>query len=967
MKLCQVARAISVLAALVCSALLLSCGGRDPRLTQIIIDPVNPTIAKGTALQLSATGIFDNGNKEELKAVAWETSQSDVATINSKGSVTGTGEGVARVSAAYRGITGNTSLTVGPPALVSIAVSPNQSSLPVGESEQLTATGTYSDGSTQNLTQSVTWGSSATTVSVSTVGAALAAAVGTATISATSGTVAGTASLAVTPAVVVAVNIIPATLSIPLGSGSQLQAIATLSDGTQQGVSSSVTWQTSQSAVATVNPQGYATAVGKGVAQLYAAYQEITGSASIAVGPPALVSITVSPNQVSLPVGETEQLTATGNFTDGTTQNLTQTATWISSGPAIASVSPAGSAAAKAVGTATINATFGSVTGTASLTATPAAVVALNVVPGTLFMPLGSNSQLQAMASMSDGTQQSVNASATWQTSQSSIATVNAQGYVTSVGKGVAQVSAAYQGMRGGASITVGPPALVSITVSPTPSSLPLGKTEQLTAMGTLTDGSTQDLTQSATWSSSGPAIASVNAAGAAVAKSIGTSTISASSGSVTGTASLTVTPAVAISVNVVPATVSLPLGNGSQLQAIANMSDGTQQPLSSSVTWQTSQSSIATVNAQGYVTSVGKGSAQVSAAYQGLTGSASIAVGPPALVSIAVTPNPSSLPVDESQQFTATGTFTDGSTQNLSQSVAWSSSGSSIATVNLTGMVVAKAVGTATISAASGSINGTASLTVSAAAIVALNIVPATQSMILGSGRQLQAIATLSDGTTQNKTGTVTWSSMDPRTVMVSSSGQAVAEKVGSTTVLAQGSGFSATADITVMPLLTVVYFDRANAERSGYDSTLRLTNPGLTVGTLCAMIYVFDSKQELNECCGCSVSDSGLRTLSLLNDLTANTLTGKKPKAGVIEVVSSDPAQNPQCDPGSLSPAGQIMGWETNVQASKGAYYVTESDFATSALSTAQAAVLSTECSMMKQLGSGHGICSCGTGDNK
>ena len=207
----------------------------------------------------------------------------------------------------------------------------------------------------------------------------------------------------------------------------------------------------------------------------------------------------------------------------------------------------------------------------------------------------------------------------------------------------------------------------------------------------------------------------------------------------------------------------------------------------------------------------------------------------------------------------------------------------------------------------------------------------------------------------------------MDPRTVMVSSSGQAVAEKVGSTTVLAQGSGFTASADITVMPLLTVVYFDRANAEQSGYDSTLRLTNPGLTVGTLCAMIYVFDSKQELNECCGCSVSDGGLRTLSLLNDLTANTLTGKKPKAGVIEVVSSDPAQNPQCDPGSLSPAGQIMGWETNVQASNGAYYVTESDFATSALSTAQAAVLATECSIMKQLGSGHGICTCGTGDDK
>jgi hypothetical protein len=206
----------------------------------------------------------------------------------------------------------------------------------------------------------------------------------------------------------------------------------------------------------------------------------------------------------------------------------------------------------------------------------------------------------------------------------------------------------------------------------------------------------------------------------------------------------------------------------------------------------------------------------------------------------------------------------------------------------------------------------------------------------------------------------------MEPGIVMVSSSGMTTAEKIGSTTILAQGSGFTASADITVMPLLTVSYFNRADAQQSGIDSTVYLTNPGLTVGSLCAMIYVFDSKQELNECCGCMVSDSGLRTLSLINDLTANTLTGKKPRAGVIEIVSSDPAQNPQCDPGSLSPAGQILGWETNVQASKDAYYVTEETFATSALSTAQAAVLSTECSIMKQLGSGQGICTCGTGDN-
>ncbi len=135
-------------------------------------------------------------------------------------------------------------------------------------------------------------------------------------------------------------------------------------------------------------------------------------------------------------------------------------------------------------------------------------------------------------------------------------------------------------------------------------------------------------------------------------------------------------------------------------------------------------------------------------------------------------------------------------------------------------------------ISATSGSVTGSASLTVTPAAVIALNITPATLSMGLGSSRQLQAIATLSDGTTQDLTGIVAWSSTQPAIASVSSGGLAIAEQVGSTTILAEGSGLTGSADLTVMPLIAVNYFDRASAEKSGADSTIRLTNPGLTPG---------------------------------------------------------------------------------------------------------------------------------------
>jgi len=54
--------------------------------------------------------------------------------------------------------------------------------------------------------------------------------------------------------------------------------------------------------------------------------------------------------------------------------------------------------------------------------------------------------------------------------------------------------------------------------------------------------------------------------------------------------------------------------------------------------------------------------------------------------------------------------------------------------------------------------------------------------------------------------------------------------------------------------------------------DGTVRISNPGLTYGNLCAMIYVFDADQQLSECCGCIETHNGLRTLSIRTNLTSN-----------------------------------------------------------------------------------------------
>jgi hypothetical protein len=235
-----------------------------------------------------------------------------------------------------------------------------------------------------------------------------------------------------------------------------------------------------------------------------------------------------------------------------------------------------------------------------------------------------------------------------------------------------------------------------------------------------------------------------------------------------------------------------------------------------------------------------------------------------------------------------------------------------------------------------------------------------------LESSRQLQAIATWSDGTTQDVTNVAAWSTTPEGIAIVSSGGLATAQQVGSTTILATDGGVSASANLTVVPLVFINYYDRGAAKTSGMDGTVNLTNPGLTNGSLCAMLYVFDQNQELTECCGCSVSDSGLRTLSLLNDLTANPLTGTKSPAGTVMVIPSDIGQNPQCDPGSLTPTGVILGWETNDQAlSNGTFQVTETSFASAPLNSGTATNLANLCTFIENEGGGQGICTCGTGN--
>jgi hypothetical protein len=182
-------------------------------------------------------------------------------------------------------------------------------------------------------------------------------------------------------------------------------------------------------------------------------------------------------------------------------------------------------------------------------------------------------------------------------------------------------------------------------------------------------------------------------------------------------------------------------------------------------------------------------------------------------------------------------------------------------------------------------------------------------------------------------------------------------------------GAGVASAQDV-----YKVNYFDINAPTLAGLAvpaATVRIDNPGLTYANLCAMIYVFAADQQLSECCGCLETPNGLRRLSVRTDLTSNPLTGVVPFFGVIKVVSALPNSAGVCDPTSVTPKANLRVWATHIQPGTPfgtfplVWPVTETESLDSPLSAAELSALQAQCSFIGILGSGLGVCSCGSGD--
>jgi uncharacterized protein YjdB len=835
-------------------------------LTSIGVSPTSASFVKGTTQQFTATGTYsDSSTKDITTIVTWASTDEAVVTISNdaatKGLATGVAKGVATITATVtnegKTIEGGTQVTINDVPLKSISLTPASLKLAKGTIAMVVATGTFQDDTTQDLTETADWSSSAPMIaSVSSApgskGVVTGAGEGTATITASIGDVKGTLEATVTMATLQGIGVTAPEPWVAKGMKEQFSALGVFSDGTLQDLTQQVTWASTEPLVTISNEKatkGLATAVDEGTTLITATLMGVTGGMPFEVTSATITSIAVTPTNPSIAKGTMLHFLATGILSDGSFRDLTNFATWKSSNETVATVSDdpvtKGHVTGNAPGVASISATFQGKSGASDITVSAATLTKVDITPLNPAIAKGTTMQFAAIGTFSDKTAQDLTSMATWGSTDPTVATVSnlllSRGLATSLSQGITTISATVKGMSDSTVLTVTAATLSSITITPPNPVIAKGSWIALTATGTYSDATTQDLTYLATWKSSNSNVYVDDwlwHKGSAFGVAQGTATISASFGGKTGTTLVGVSAAVLSSIAVTPTNATIAKGTTIQFAATGTYTDNSTQDLTNAVTWSSNDASVAVSNAvgtHGLATGIVQGQAVITAKLGEKSGSTALTVSAANLVSIAVEPQNATIAKGTLIQFKAIGTYTDNAKQDLTGNVSWSSSSPNVAISNLAptnGLALGMAQGSATITAALGGKSGEATLNVSAATLSTLTITPAEATIAKGTVQWFTVTGKYTDNTVQDLTDVASYASSDPTKVIVSnavaSRGLATAVSEGQVTITASYLGKNAVATLTVSAATLVSITVTPEDPSMGVGSTLQFVATG-------------------------------------------------------------------------------------------------------------------------------------------
>src|SRR6185437_10839795 len=227
------------------------------------------------------------------------------------------------------------------------------------------------------------------------------------------------------------------------------------------------------------------------------------------------------------------------------------------------------------------------------------------------------------------------------------------------------------------------------------------------------------------------------------------------------------------------------------QLNATPRDADG-NAVTGRTITWSSSNSSVASVSSSGSVSGLAQGTAVITATSEGISSTADITVSPLEPDTVVVSPTAVSIQPKQTAQLSASVRNSEG--QSMSTTVSWSSGDPSLATVSGTGLVTGVSTGTTTVTASAGKKKTKIKVTV--AGVLAASVAIAPSSVSLTQGATAQLSTTVKDTSGNVLTGMiVTWSSSNTNVATVSSSGLVTALAAGNATITATPGDSTGTA----------------------------------------------------------------------------------------------------------------------------------------------------------------------------
>lgn len=445
------------------------------------------------------------------------------------------------------------------------------------------------------------------------------------------------------------------------------------------------------------------------------------------------------------------------------------------------------------------------------IVAPPAAIARLTSTP------------LVAIGNFSGLFSREITSEVVWSSSAPAVADFVHPGYpgrVSGLEAGSAELTASLQGVTASHTLTVSAATVTALNLTPDSPTIPRGLDCQFGLQGTFSDATTQDLTFDANWTSSDPAVATIDDdsddRGLAESVAVGTTTITATFAESSATTVLTVTVAQLESIEVTPANPSVLGLSSGRFTAIGHYTDETSADITEQVIWESSNTAVASIASTGTFKTDAPGTASIIATLNGVSAGTRLKVTGGVLTGITLTPENPVLVKETLGRLTAIGTFSNGSlttTRDITGLVEWTVSAPGLAEVVTPGgnLALLHALGTTpplatvTIQANVGSITATTQLAITAPLLQGLTLLPVGLNLPVGASDRFKLTGNFSDGTFQDLTLDADWTSNDAGIAKPGNNGwldkgRIVGLSPGNTIVTALAGGLRVTAPVTVV-----------------------------------------------------------------------------------------------------------------------------------------------------------------------